>query len=173
MLTIAGANDLRHNRRAFNRLRACASGHTTMVVYNLTCGNAHAFEGWFNSPDLFETQVEAAELSCPVCGSCDVTKQPSAPNIARHRESAESTPATREQVEALRALQAQFIDHVIKNTEDVGRSFPDEARRIHRQEAAERPIRGQATQSEAKALRDEGIDVAMLPALSVPRDQLH
>lgn len=148
-------------------------GTHTMVVYNLTCGNAHAFEGWFNSPDLFETQVEAAELSCPVCGSCDVTRQPSAPNIGRHRDNTASTPATREQMEALRALQTQFLDHVMKNTEDVGRSFPDEARRIHRQEAAERPIRGQATQREAKALRDEGIDVALLPGLPVPRDQLH
>lgn len=143
-----------------------------MVVYNLSCGNAHVFEGWFTSPENFDQQVQADSVSCPVCGSVDVARQPSAPHIARHREAA-STGKDQEAMDALRALQARVLEHVIRNTEDVGNSFPDEARRIHRQEAPERPIRGQATQREAKELREEGIDVAFLPAQPVPRDQLH
>ncbi|HEX6003837.1 MAG TPA: DUF1178 family protein, partial [Burkholderiales bacterium] len=41
--------------------------------------------------------------------------------------------------------------------------FPEEARKIHYQEVAPRAIRGQASQEEAKALSDEGIDFASLP----------
>ena len=45
------------------------------------------------------------------------------------------------------------------------RSFPEEARRMHYGEAESRPIYGVASPSEARALVEEGIDVAPLPAL--------
>ena len=55
------------------------------------------------------------------------------------------------------------VQHIIKNTADVGPRFAEEARRMHYGEADERPIRGQATPDEAKALHEEGIDVMPLP----------
>ena len=147
-----------------------------MVDYNLACGNSHPFEGWFNSPDAFDQQVQSDSVCCPVCGSSDVRRQPSAPHIGRNRSESQADPRSNESgngEEALRALQARILEHIVKHTEDVGRAFPDEARRIQRQEAPERPIRGQATAKEAKELREEGIDVALLPMAPVPRGQLH
>lgn len=144
-----------------------------MVVYNLSCGNSHAFEGWFNSPEVYENQMSAAEIACPVCGSCDVTRQPSAPYVARHRDGSTSESARTQALDAWRALHTQLVEHVMQNTEDVGRDFPDEARRIHRQEAPERAIRGQATAGEARELREEGIDVVQLPQPPTPRDRMH
>ena len=47
--------------------------------------------------------------------------------------------------------------------EDVGESFPKEARKIYDGDAPERPIRGRASFAEAKALLDEGIDILALP----------
>ena len=55
------------------------------------------------------------------------------------------------------------VQHIIKNTDDVGTRFAEEARRMHYGETGERPIRGQATPDEAKALHEEGIDVMPLP----------
>ncbi len=55
------------------------------------------------------------------------------------------------------------VQHVIDNTDDVGAQFAEEARRMHYGEAQERPIRGEATMDEAEALRDEGIEIAVLP----------
>jgi hypothetical protein len=52
----------------------------------------------------------------------------------------------------------------VRNTENVGRRFPQEARKIHYQEAPARAIRGQASRDEAKALTEEGIDFTSLPA---------
>jgi hypothetical protein len=52
---------------------------------------------------------------------------------------------------------------VIKSTEDVGRRFPEEARKIHYEEAPKRSIRGVASREEAEALTDEGIAVFPLP----------
>ena len=51
----------------------------------------------------------------------------------------------------------------MRNTENVGRRFPEEARKIHYDEVPARAIRGQASREEAEALRDEGIDFASLP----------
>ncbi len=48
-------------------------------------------------------------------------------------------------------------------TENVGRRFPEEARKIHYDEAPGRPIRGQASKDEADALREEGIDFTLVP----------
>jgi hypothetical protein len=57
----------------------------------------------------------------------------------------------------------QSEQHVIDNTDDVGGQFAEEARRRHYGEAKESPIRGEATVDEAEALRDEGIEIAVLP----------
>jgi len=51
----------------------------------------------------------------------------------------------------------------VRNTENVGRRFPEEARKIHYNESPSRAIRGQASRDEARALSDEGIDFAPLP----------
>ena len=55
---------------------------------------------------------------------------------------------------------------MLSHTEDVGERFPEEARRIHYGEAAERGIRGEATPEERRALHEEGIEVMAIP---VPR----
>jgi hypothetical protein len=55
------------------------------------------------------------------------------------------------------------LREVVRNTENVGHRFPEEARKIHYEEVPARPIRGQASKEEADSLREEGIDFASLP----------
>ena len=52
---------------------------------------------------------------------------------------------------------------VEKNSEHVGRRFPEEARKIHYGETEPRSIHGDADRREAEALRKEGIDVRVIP----------
>jgi hypothetical protein len=66
------------------------------------------------------------------------------------------------------ALYRQLVETIITHSEDVGQSFADEARKIHYNEAPQRPIRGQASEDECDALRDEGIQILNLP---LPRDE--
>lgn len=63
------------------------------------------------------------------------------------------------------ALYRQLVQTIASHIEDVGTSFADEVRRIHYNEAPERPIRGHASQDEWDALRDEGIQILHLPAI--------
>ena len=58
----------------------------------------------------------------------------------------------------------------MRNTENVGHRFPEEARKIHYEEVPPRSIRGQASKDDADALREEGIDFASLPPF-LTRDQ--
>jgi hypothetical protein len=138
-----------------------------MIVYELICAEEHRFEGWFASADAFEQQRDCALLTCPICSSAAVERLPSA-RIRRGAhapvEHAPAEPATKQTAGAEGAMTlASFIDHVVRTTEDVGATFPEEARRIHYEEAPRRGIRGTASRKDAEALAEEGIAVFSLP----------
>jgi hypothetical protein len=59
----------------------------------------------------------------------------------------------------------EAVEAIKANAEDVGTKFPEEARKIHYGEADARGIIGKATPDEAKALVDEGIEIAAIPVL--------
>ncbi len=54
---------------------------STVFVADLHCENGHAFEGWFASSDELASQKERGLLSCPVCGSHEVSRRPSATRL--------------------------------------------------------------------------------------------
>lgn len=145
-----------------------------MIVFNLRCDQNHQFEGWFESSAKFDAQQESNLLSCPVCGTDQVTKELHAPYV---NTGAEKSPPTRPAVpESVASQQAvfhkaisQFVEQVIANTEDVGDAFPEEARKIHYSEVPERAIRGNASPDEIVELQEEGIDVVAVP---IPKNRI-
>jgi hypothetical protein len=70
----------------------------------------------------------------------------------------------------LRAKLKELRDHVTKNADNVGESFPAEARKMHYGDIEHRPIYGEATPDEARSLIDEGIEVTPLPVLPSDRN---
>ena len=68
-------------------------------------------------------------------------------------------------------LYSRMLDELLTKTEDVGRDFPAEARKIFYRKEPERAIRGEATQQEHDELIDEGIPVARFPL--PPKDGLN
>ena len=65
--------------------------------------------------------------------------------------------------DSMRSMMLQIARHIAANSEDVGERFPEEARRIHYDEAPKRSIRGMASKEEAADLKDEGIEVMPVP----------
>jgi hypothetical protein len=63
----------------------------------------------------------------------------------------------------MQAAWLQAVQHVMANTEDVGKHFAEEARKMHYGETEERGIRGQATPEQTRDLLEEGISVMPLP----------
>jgi hypothetical protein len=137
-----------------------------MIVFDLTCAHGHRFEGWFASADDFDRQAKSVLVRCPVCDDANVVRVPSA---RVHVGSATvDTPRSTEEApeEAVAGGPDELIRklrEIVRSTENVGRRFPEEARKIHYEEVPARPIRGQASKDEADALREEGIDFASLP----------
>lgn len=143
-----------------------------MKVLNLCCQHDHMFEGWFASEADFVSQSERGVVQCPLCGSPQVNRLPSAPrlNLSGARAPAQPDEAPKAPTQGgdsnpatLQSAWLQAVAQVMKNTEDVGERFPEEARRIHYGETAHRGIRGQATAEERAALAEEGIEVMPLP----------
>jgi len=91
-----------------------------------------------------------------------------APRVADDPEK-EKVPES-ESITGLPVELVKKLRELVRNTENVGRRFPEEARKIHYEEVPPRPIRGQASKDDADALREEGIDFAPLPPF-LTRDQ--
>ncbi len=156
-----------------------------MIVFDLLCSAGHRFEGWFNSAEDFGAQRDRGLLSCPSCGVADVQRIPSAarvnfgaqpPKPAGNGQAAAPAgqPVKTPDMEGkdpfaiAQMLYSRMLDDLFTKTEDVGRKFPEEARKIFYEETPARAIRGVASQEEHDALVEEGIPVARFP---VPRSE--
>src|SRR5512138_169516 len=156
-----------------------------MIVFDLLCAGGHRFEGWFGSAGDFASQRDGGLLSCPSCGESTVQRIPSAArvNLGAQPPQPPKPPAKpgapvktpemegKDPFAIAQMLYSRMLDELLTKTEDVGRDFPAEARKIFYKESAERAIRGQATQQEHDELVDEGIPVARFPI--PPKDVLN
>lgn len=52
-----------------------------MISFDLLCDHGHRFEGWFGSSSDYTAQLDSGLISCPSCGSAEITKVLTAPNI--------------------------------------------------------------------------------------------
>jgi hypothetical protein len=156
-----------------------------MIRYNLRCERGHAFESWFQSSQAYETQEKRKLVNCPSCGSAKVERAIMAPQIvskkSRDRTAPvpaaaadtavpSSTPLMMAQERELRAKLRELRDHIVKNADNVGERFPNEARKMHYGDIEHRPIYGEASPEEARSLIDEGVEVSPLPVLPDDRN---
>jgi hypothetical protein len=165
-----------------------------MIRYSLACERGHAFESWFASSSAYDKQAKRGLVACPVCGSTKVEKAIMAPRLARSDKAIDvpapaaapaATPAPASpsapqgtepvamispQERELRAKLKELRDHLVKNSENVGRKFPEQARKMHYGEIEHRSIYGEASPQEAKDLYEEGIELHPLPVLPDERN---
>jgi len=149
-----------------------------MIVFDLLCGEGHRFEGWFGSAEDFASQRDRKLLSCPSCGSAKVKRVPSAtranlgapePKPQPRPAKAPAEPVKTPEMEGkdpfavAQMLYSRMLDELLTKSEDVGKEFPSEARKIFYNESPARAIRGQATNEQHEELLEEGIPVARLP----------
>ncbi len=160
-----------------------------MIRYALACENGHEFESWFPSSAAYDSQVARGLVACPVCNGTKVEKQIMRPSLARSEPAPKAETAAAPEPRApqpepppqpvavfserereLRAMVKAFREHVVKNAENVGGQFPDEARKMHYGEIEHRSIYGEASRDEVKELLDEGVELHPLPMLPDERN---
>jgi hypothetical protein len=163
-----------------------------MIRYALVCDQLHEFESWFSNSAAYDKQVRRGLIACPLCGSAKVEKALMRPRLARSESSSRrdgrKEPAGQEapaqtaspgpapvammtpQEQELRRKLRELRDHLVKNSENVGSRFPEEARRMHYGETEHRSIYGVASAQDAEALNEEGIAFSALPVLPDDRN---
>lgn len=155
-----------------------------MIHYELRCAEGHGFDGWFRGSANFDAQADAGLVVCPVCASTRVSRALMAPFVPRRatpsgrvaaQEAASETravavPAAARPAAApapmpdqLRAALQRLRAEVEQSCDYVGPRFAEAARAIHDGDEPPRPIYGEATQTEAEALAEDGIEIASIP----------
>jgi len=153
-----------------------------MIKYALRCAKGHTFESWFANSEGYDAQAARGLVTCPACGSAKVEKAIMAPTLGAgtRKRSSRAKPPAPAAAEAgvaapmampapmeaeLRSKLKELREHLTQHSENVGRRFKEEARKIHYGESEARSIYGEATLEDAKALHEEGIDIHPLPIL--------
>lgn len=138
-----------------------------MIVFDLICKNDHEFESWFQNTEAFDKLVKAKQVACPICGDTKVSKALMAPAVSGAKKKGDekmavSSQAAQQMGQYLEAVK-ELREQVEKNCDYVGEKFPEEARKIHYGETDVRNIYGEATESEAEELHEEGIEFQKVP----------
>jgi len=164
-----------------------------MIRYALVCAKGHAFESWFPSSAAYDKQAKRGLVTCPTCGVSKVEKAIMAPKLSgTKKRGAASAAATAPDAPApvandtpvammspqmispqeheLRQKLKELREHLTKNSDYVGKKFPEEARKMHYGEIDHRSIYGEASVKDAKELHEEGIEFHPLPVLPDERN---
>jgi hypothetical protein len=159
-----------------------------MIKYALVCDKGHQFESWFADSAAYDKQRKRKLVECPICDSTNVDKAIMAPRVAakKAKKPGPDTPAPvaneapagapapvammSPQEMEFRTKLKELREHIVKNAEDVGARFPEEARKMHYGDTEHRSIYGVATPQEAKELLEEGIECHPIPVLPEERN---
>ncbi len=140
-----------------------------MIRYDLVCENEHFFESWFKDSKSYQKQLDANEIACPVCDSSNISKSLMAPGIPKKTNTKNGNVIANSSSKSINDAIRKIRDEIKKNSEYVGDQFPEEARKIHYNEAEMRSIYGKASKKEITELVDEGIDIIQIP--EIPDDK--
>ena len=157
-----------------------------MIKYALVCDQGHEFESWFPDSAAFTKQAKRKLVACPHCQSVKVEKAIMAPRLARKdkssainvtKETEAPAPAANAPVAMLspqeqefRAKLKELRDHLVANADNVGKKFPEVARKMHYGDIEHRSIYGEASPQDARELHEEGIAFHPLPVLPDERN---
>lgn len=133
-----------------------------MIRYSLRCAKEHAFDSWFQSAGAYDALRGAGHIACPVCGDGTIEKTLMAPAVRPAEKAATPAPLSAPQND-IEAAFAEMRKQIEANSDYVGVNFVSEARKMHAGEIEERSIYGEAKPEEARALLEEGVNVAPLP----------
>ena len=154
-----------------------------MIKYKLKCKSIYCseqneFDGWFQSIEAFENQMQSGLINCPICGDDNIIKLLATPNVrkSKHKISkniefqnasgvsnSEKSYLGNEKIKNITTMLRTIKKEIQKNSMFVGDEFVSKARSMKEGKIKERPIHGHGTKKEVQELRDEGIDVVNIP----------
>jgi hypothetical protein len=156
-----------------------------MIKYALRCDHAHNWDAWFPSIAGYDEQAARGLVACPYCDSTTVEKAPMAPSVVQSRprvsepsttpsDATDTLPVTTDDMslslpEPIKAMLNDMKAKIEATHDYVGDTFAREVRAMHEGDTDHRPVYGEATPAEVRALIEDDIPVAPLPALLSPK----
>ena len=135
-----------------------------MIKYRLICNNCDfTFDSWFASSEEYEKLKKGKYLNCHKCNSKKIEKTLMAPRFI-NKLNFQSSKANIIKHKQLNKKIKEYQKFIKDNFEYVGKNFAFEARSIHYDNKKKnKGIYGSASKNEIKELKEEGVDVEMIP----------
>ena len=154
-----------------------------MIKYRVKCKSTYCcekneFDGWFQNIEAFEKQMLSGLINCPVCGSDNIIKLLTTPNLIKEKSQkskniklennkrflgSEKSYLGNEKIKNITTMLRTIKKEIQKNSTFVGDNFVSKARSMKEGKIKEKPIHGHGSKKEIQELRDEGIDVVNIP----------
>tara|TARA_B100000780_G_C20930157_1_gene370763 strand:+ start:156 stop:584 length:429 start_codon:yes stop_codon:yes gene_type:complete len=135
-----------------------------MIKYRLICKDCNiSFDSWFSSSGEYEKLKKQKFINCQTCSSLNVEKTLMSPNILNKKDDYKVDKQIKKYNET-RQIILKYQEFVKKNFDYVGKNFSYEARTLHYEnKKASKGIYGKATKEDLKDLKEEGIEIEVIP----------
>jgi len=135
-----------------------------MIKYNLICKKCDlTFDSWFATSKEYDKLKRKKLLNCHDCSSLRVEKNLMAPKLINKSISQKSEKELQKYKKIKKTI-SEYQKFIKNNFNYVGENFAYEARSIHyNNKKRNKGIYGTASKKDLKELREEGIDVQMIP----------
>ena len=135
-----------------------------MIKYRLICKDCNiSFDSWFSSSGEYEKLKKQKFINCQTCSSLNVEKTLMSPNILNKKDDYKVDKQIKKYNET-RQIILKYQEFVKKNFDYVGENFSYEARTVHYEnKKASKGIYGKATKEDLKDLKEEGIEIEVIP----------
>ena len=135
-----------------------------MIKYKLQCRDCETtFDSWFSSSSEYEKLKKKNFLNCHFCNSLNVEKTLMSPSVFRS-VTKKNNDGKSEQYKEIKKKLLEYRRFIKKNFEYVGENFVYETRSAHyKNKKTAKEIYGTATKEDLKELKEEGIEVEVIP----------
>ena len=131
-----------------------------MIKYRLICKDCKTtFNSWFSSSKEYERLKKKDFINCLICNSLSVEKTLMSTNvlIAKNNDQIKKYKETKKVI-------SKYQEFIKKNFDYVGENFTYEARSLHyKKKKVSKGIYGTSTKKDLKELKEEGIEVEIMP----------
>ena len=135
-----------------------------MIKYKLICKDCETtFDSWFSSSVEYEKLKKKNFINCHICNSLSVEKTLMSPSVFIPKHDSK-TDSEIQKYKKTKKVILKYQEFIKKNFEYVGENFVYETRSAHyKNKKTAKKIYGTATKEDLKELKEEGIEVEVIP----------
>tara|TARA_B100000787_G_C15965031_1_gene194835 strand:- start:81 stop:509 length:429 start_codon:yes stop_codon:yes gene_type:complete len=135
-----------------------------MIKYRLVCKDCKTiFDSWFSSSKEYERLKKKNFVNCYTCNSLSVEKTLMSPSIFISKNISKIDSQIQKYKKTKKVI-LKYQEFIKKNYDYVGENFTYEARSLHyKNKKTSKGIYGTTKKEDLKELKEEGIEVEIIP----------